>query len=378
MRLDSIKIKNFKSLRNIELKLNNLTLITGANSSGKSSFIQSFLFFQQNVNNILFADLGDKFNKDKIGNFSKVEADFSGKYLSLGDVSLLCSQEASDENIVFEINSKEKKARITVNSKLEITCNQGFTPEILDIFRDNKYNFNYLNTDRTPPASTFSFSSSHIEKKSIGLKGEYTAHYLAENRHQKLKVTALKHPQSKTLQLLENTYKWMGEISNGVSISASADSSTQSVKLTYQYEYGGDTTSNYSSLNVGFGLTYVLPVIVLILKSKPGDLIIIENPESHLHPKGQSKIAELCAIAANHGVQIIIESHSDHFLNGLRVATKNNIIAPEKSQIYFFKKEKNSLDTTAHPINIDKNGDISDYPIDFFDEWDNNLDKLLW
>lgn len=377
MKIDKVAIKNFKSLKDVEINLSNLTLITGVNSSGKSSFIQCFLFFKQNVKNILFADLGDKFNKDKNGDFSKVEADFHGKYLDLGDTSLLCSQETVDEDIVFEINSKKKKARIAINSKLEIAYNQEFTPEILDIFRDNKHNFNYLNTDRIPPASTFPFSNRQVEKKSIGLKGEYTAHYLAENRHQKLEVESLKHPQSKTLQLLENTYKWMGEISSGVSILASSDPSTQSAKLTYQYEYGDNTSSNYSPLNVGFGLTYVLPVIVLILKSKPGDLLIIENPESHLHPKGQSKIAELCAIAANNGVQIIIESHSDHFLNGLRVATKNKIIASNESQTYFFRKEADSLDTVIDAINIDKEGNLNEYPKDFFDEWDNNLDKLL-
>jgi hypothetical protein len=71
---------------------------------------------------------------------------------------------------------------------------------------------------------------------------------LAENRHKSLDIEALKHPESQTLQLLENTYKWLGEISSGISISASADASTQSAKLTYQYEYGGNTTSNYSPL----------------------------------------------------------------------------------------------------------------------------------
>jgi predicted ATPase len=67
--------------------------------------------------------------------------------------------------------------------------------------------------------------------------------------------------------------------------------------------YGGNTTSNYSPLNVGFGLTYVLPVIVLILKAKPGDFIIVENPESHLHPAGASALAEIdmpLLISPNH------------------------------------------------------------------------------
>jgi predicted ATPase len=97
-----------------------------------------------------------------------------------------------------------------------------------------------------------------------------------------------------------------------------------------------------------------------------------------LHPAGQAKIAEMYAIAANNGVQIIVETHSDHFLNGVRVATKNKVIAPDKSQIYFFEKQKDSLDAVLRPINIDKDGKLSDWPKSFFDEWDNQLDKLLW
>lgn len=379
MKIDGVKIKNFKSLKDVDIELNNLTLITGINSSGKSSFIQSLLFFKQNVNNILLADLGDKFNKEtNRENYPKVTANFNGKYLNLGNTNLLLSQEVSSKEIIFEINCKKEKAKIAINNQLEISCHKGFSHEILDIFRDDKFNFNYLNTDRDQPKNTFDFSQNEINNHSVGLNGEYTAHYLAENRHKSLDVQALKHSDSQTLQLLENTYKWLGEISRGISISVNADASTQNVKLTYQYEYGNNTTSDYSPLNVGFGLTYVLPVIVLILKSKPGDFIIIENPESHLHPAGQSKIAEMCAIAANNGVQIIVETHSDHFLNGVRVATKNGIIAPDKSQVYFFEKEKNGLDTIPRPINIDKDGKLNDWPKSFFDEWDNQLDKLLW
>jgi predicted ATPase len=374
MKIDSVKIKNFKSLKDVDIKLNNLTLITGINSSGKSSFIQSLLFFKQNVNDILFAVLNTAFNK--IGYSPKVRANFNGEYLNLGNTNLLLSQESLGKEIIFEINCKKEKVKIAINDKLEISCNKGFSHETLDMFGDDK--FNYLNTDRVQPKNTFDFSQNEIDNHSIGLNGEYTAHYLAENRHKSLNVQALKHSDSQTLQLLENTYKWLGEISHGISISVHADASTQNVKLTYQYEYGNNTTSDYSPLNVGFGLTYVLPVIVLILKSKPGDFIIIENPESHLHPAGQSKIAEMCAIAANNGVQIIVETHSDHFLNGVRVATKNGIIAPDKSQVYFFEKEKNGLDTIPRPINIDKDGKLNDWPKSFFDEWDNQLDKLLW
>lgn len=435
MKINNVKVKNFKSLKDIDIELKNLTLITGVNSSGKSSFIQSLLFFKQNIdvikniNNIFLAkisefeksegftkftkfitlldrldsnkninteevsefviDLKDFVEKSEVkefaellgldeemrkGDVSKSKAIFNGKYLNLGSESLLFSQDAINEYMVFEINHKAEKLKVEIDSELGITCDKNFN-NMLEVFTDN--NFNYLNTDRVQPKNTFDFSQKDVDSNSIGINGEYVAHYLAEHRQKELNVKALQHPDSTTFQLLENTYKWLGEISSGVSILASSDASTQSAKLTYQYDYGDNTTNNYSPLNVGFGLTYVLPVIVLILKSKPGDLIIVENPESHLHPAGQSKIAEMCAIAANSGVQIIVETHSDHFLNGIRVATKNGVIAPEKSQIYFFEKEEDGLNTVAHSINIDKEGNLNDYPKGFFDEWDNNLDKLL-
>jgi len=120
-----------------------------------------------------------------------------------------------------------------------------------------------------------------------------------------------------------------------------------------------------------------LPIIVAILKAKEGDLLIIENPESHLHPAGQSKIAELCAIASANGVQIIVETHSDHFLNGIRVATKRGLMTPKQSKVYYFRKDKDELETKIDEINIDKNGGIDRYPKGFFDQFDEDLDKLI-
>lgn len=109
----------------------------------------------------------------------------------------------------------------------------------------------------------------------------------------------------------------------------------------------------FRPVNVGFGVTYTLPIIVAILSAKVDDLIIIENPESHLHPKAQSILGKLFAIAANAGVQIIIESHSDHILNSLRVCVKNKIISNESVAIYYFERKPDSIEhitDIVHPM----------------------------
>ena len=374
MKVNSVKIENFKCLKNINPHLSNLTLIAGVNSSGKSSFIQAFLLFKENLSTLKnITSIGYEKLKDMGFNATLN----SGEYTDLGYKKQLLTHDSSDDNIRFEISVDDELLTMIIESKsnFEIKLSNG-NGRLLSIFDDNC--FCYLNTDRASPANDFPFSEENINRNFLGSKGEYTAHYLAEKNHQALSIKALKHPESITEQLLENTSKWLGEISNGVSISATPYPELQRVSLAYQYVYKKTTTTGFSPLNVGFGLTYALPVIVALLKSKPGDFIIIENPESHLHPKGQSKIAELCAIAAHGGVQIIIETHSDHFLNGLRVATKKEIITPDESQIYYFEKEKDGLNAIAHAINIDKEGKIDEWPTGFFDEWDNQLDKLLW
>ena len=115
----------------------------------------------------------------------------------------------------------------------------------------------------------------------------------------------------------------------------------------------------------------------MLLKAEKGDIIILENPETHLHPAAQSLIAELCCKAAAEGVQLIIETHSDHFLNAVRVAIKKKIVSSEEVQVYYFNKdyEKNKIEIENIVINSD--GKIDRWPKGFFDEWDIQLEKLL-
>ena len=121
-------------------------------------------------------------------------------------------------------------------------------------------------------------------------------------------------------------------------------------------------------VNVGFGILYVLPLIVELLISGEDSLLLIENPESHLHPKGQTMIARLISLAANHGCQIICESHSDHIINGVRVAIKNGQISNEKVGVSFFSKNKDQ-ETKVDNIYVDEKGNLSDYPAGLLDEW---------
>ena len=140
---------------------------------------------------------------------------------------------------------------------------------------------------------------------------------------------------------------------------------------------GSVSTNEYRSVNVGFGITYTLPVVVSLLSSAPGDLVFIENPEAHLHPRAQSKLGELIARAASSGVQVIFETHSDHVLNGIRIAIKTGLLKSEQAAVLFFSKGEESKSTSVTTLNIDQNGRIDNWPSGFFDEFEKSIESLI-
>jgi len=331
MNIDSIKIENFKSLKDIVLNFSNLTLITGINSVGKSSLIESLLLLRGDViftNEYIFKD--KNMNKEEV-------------FISLNN------------EIIYK-NSKKIKIK---NKNINLFSTT----------------FQYLETNRIAPQNMYDISEEDINNNLLGTKGEFTAHYLNFYKNNRINIKKLKHKNAITHRLIENVSLWLGDISNGIEIKTDIYFELKKVRLFYTYSY--NKRNSHSPLNVGFGITFVLPIIVAILKAKAGDLLIIENPESHLHPAGQSKVAELCAIASANGVQIIVETHSDHFLNGIRVATKKGLLTPEQSSVYYFRKDKDELETKADEIHIDENGGIDNYPKGFFDQFDDDLDELL-
>lgn len=127
--------------------------------------------------------------------------------------------------------------------------------------------------------------------------------------------------------------------------------------------------------NVGFGLTYALPIVVACLTAGPGSLILLENPEAHLHPRGQSRMASLIAAAASAGAQLVVETHSDHVLDGTRLAVKQGRLAASDTAVHFFRGNGAGVEIITPTVAED--GSLSEWPEGFFDESENTLDQLL-
>lgn len=120
-----------------------------------------------------------------------------------------------------------------------------------------------------------------------------------------------------------------------------------------------------------------MPIVTACLGAPSGSLLLIENPEAHLHPQGQVALGELLARCANDGVQIIVETHSDHVLNGICLAAKNNIVLAEEVALHLFSRAVQTGDVSVVSPALLQTGQLSNWPNGFFDQWDKSISALL-
>jgi predicted ATPase len=128
--------------------------------------------------------------------------------------------------------------------------------------------------------------------------------------------------------------------------------------------------------NVGFGASQILPVLGLCLSASPGDLILLEQPELHLNPGMQQKLADFLLVMAKTGRQIIVETHSEYLITRLR---RNAATDPEDHKyftIIFVERDAKS-GTSYRTVNVDEQGDLSEWPKGFFDHVAEDLRILM-
>ena len=367
--LEFIRIQRFKTLLDASFPLSNLNLLTGFNGMGKSSLLQTLLLLRQS------------YERNTLGSRGLL---LKGDYLSLGVGKDILSAQAETNTIDFLLKWVEREPvrfsfTFSPQSDLQPLAEPVSIdkPDGISLFN---HNFQYLSADRIGPQSAYELSDFHIrDLNSLGNRGEYAVHFIAENSLKSIAVPSLRHVMASSDNFLENLNAWMSEISPGVRIHATASPQSNTAILGYAFLQGKESTDDFKPQNVGFGLSYALPVVTALLHAKAGDLLLLENPESHLHPAGQALMGRLCALASQCGIQLIVESHSDHFLNGIRVAVKRRLINQDLVRIFFLdrNRENASHASDVHTPTIDEAGRIDEWPAGFFDEWDKQLENLL-
>ena len=162
---------------------------------------------------------------------------------------------------------------------------------------------------------------------------------------------------------------------------AAAQETADRVTLSYSKNVQGNEIA-FSPLNVAFGNSYILPIILAVLTAPENSLLIIENPEAHLHPSAQFRTGQLLALAAEHGIQIIVETHSDHLLNGVRVMAKAGMEGKGRTdagkvEIHYIYQDKDHPELHLNErIVLEEDGTLDHWPQGFFDEWELALRQI--
>ena len=117
--------------------------------------------------------------------------------------------------------------------------------------------------------------------------------------------------------------------------------------------------------DVGFGISQTLPVVVALLTAGPGQIVFIEQPEIHLHPRAQVAMAEVLAKAAKRGVRVVIETHSSLLLLGVQSLVAEGILPASDVALHWFLRHPESGVTTVRSAELDEAGRFGDWPEDF-------------
>lgn len=122
-----------------------------------------------------------------------------------------------------------------------------------------------------------------------------------------------------------------------------------------------------SVADVGFGVSQTLPVVVALHAARPGQLVYIEQPELHLHPRAQVAMARVLARAANRGVRVVAETHSSLILRGVQTTVAQGELHPDRVALHWFEREGEHGSTQITSAQLDRDGSFGDWPEDFDD-----------
>lgn len=371
--LKSLKIQNFKLHADTVIEFGGLTLLTGINGMGKSTIIQALLLLRQSF-------LSQKLQKGLNLRGDLVDLGISGK--------LACQSVDSDDmelatmfdnffqrySFVYPTDGMETYLPLMKND-IDLT-EDIFKEDYLNAISEQNLfstNFQYMSAFRFGPMPTYARDSAVVSQdrqiSKVQGRCEYGVHFLYHFSNTNI-IKNLALPDASgnyNLQLGVQTELWLQLISPHIHLNI--EQFGEDFKLNYRFDRDENLmTEEMSAVNTGFGISYLLPIIVGILSARPGALIIIENPEAHVHPKGQSILMDLVARAVRAGVQIVMETHSDHIVNGALVNVRRGCITSDEIKVYFFTRDEHLHVAKTHCLKVTSKGQIIRPPKDFFDQ----------
>ena len=391
--INLLYLEYFKCFEKLSLRLAPLTILSGLNASGKSTILQALILLNQTVRN-------NEWSKNLLLNGSLINlgtaSDVIDKAKGRGEFQIGVEAQscrcdwrmlAEDrealavpiESISWEVQGDNEKYSVNrdANSRIRNLLPDEFytrLPELATSFGKQLYNLSYISAERLGPRETYQVSTLD-RTRGVGAQGELAPWFLSQNSDKPVNEKLL-HSDESGLTLLLQANAWINSFFPGAGFLVEKVPNANLVTLRIRTSQGGDY---HRPQNVGYGITHTLPIIIACLGAGQGDTVLIENPEAHLHPAGQALMGRFLSLVAASGVQIITETHSDHILNGVRRAVKEQEHNHEQTAIYFFnprtEDDSEAKPQVIEPL-IDKKGNLSEWPENFFDQFDKDTEYL--
>jgi predicted ATPase len=348
--ISEVRIRNVKRFVDQSFRFAPLTVLTGLNSSGKSTIIQALLLAYQSKTGRSEAVALNAEPGLRLGQPADVLAvDAPTTRIEVG-----LEMAGSWRNWVFETHFEGSE------TASHLICIDNPDADI---------SLTYLGAERVGPRTSQAVSPTAASRDDdtvhLGDDGRFTAHALAVHGRREVSQGLLHPSQSRVTTLHSQAESWMSELVGTVQFEARLIPRTDLATLHVRSTGAADW---YLPTNVGFGISYALPIIVAGLAARPGSLLIIDSPEAHLHPAAQSTVARFLTLVAACGVQVVVETHSDHVLNGIRRAVVENVAASENVVVHFLSGDREPV-----VIELDARGKPTAWPDGFFDQLEVDL-----
>lgn len=343
MEKQNITIKGFKCFADNTLELNKITLLTGANASGKSSVVQAILLLKDASESNDLTSLLSLDDQRYAFDFGSADSLINNE-LKSDEVEIGLSD---DIVMLFRGNEQEQSRKLLVHIKgldaLHAFFQKGLT---------------YFTAERQGPRYEYDRNAS--SGGNCGCHGENVGNVMADKWNARVAGNRLLVEKEKEEFFNIALDDWVDYIFPGVTIRVQPRG-TQSYQILIRERYHNIQTD---STNIGFGISYALPVLVGGLLAEEDSWLVVENPEAHLHAKAQSNIGYFLGMMADAGLRVVVETHSEHIVNGIRrAALVSGRLKSEDVNIYFFKNK-----SEIELITMDEHGNLSDFPVDFFDQ----------
>lgn len=375
--IKTICIKNYKALRDTQtLRIGNMTLLTGVNGRGKSSFLQMLLLLSQSVlrgdvidSLILngewiqmgsFDDIVNSYSKDKkikiiLGTDNDIENQYEFSFAASDEneqIGKLMSFGVNGQEILEPYSADERVEDLEGNAK-EAPQMEGSISDYIDL--QNLRRLYYIAADRhSAPFETKRVSTNLLWNP----QGDNVMQFVSQMKKEQF----------------EEVGKILSEIFDGATFKTDMPDGSSQVLL---YLDSMDNGNDYRPVHVGYGFSYVLSLIVAGIVSKEGETIIIENPEAHLHPTAQSHLMNwYLSYVIGKGVQVFVETHSDHIVNTTLLAVKDGTTR-NGVEILYFDRMKGTEDVYVSNLELTSTGVVKNPPIGFCDQYANDLLNLM-